>query len=118
MLELARSGAPVPAVASCHGLLTTIAPAAPDTIRARILAITGVRDPLVPAADIDAFRDEMALAGADWQLLLRGCAWHSFTNCAVDRLGDDRMGYDPLAHRLSWSIFIDFLADTFEDPAT
>ncbi len=118
VLELARSGAPVPAVASFHGLLTTAAPAAPDTIHARILATTGVRDPLVPAADIDAFREEMARAGADWHLLLHGRAKHSFTNRAVDRLGDDRMAYDPLAHRLSWGILIDFLADTFEDPAT
>jgi dienelactone hydrolase len=112
VLELARSGAPVAAVASFHGLLTSAAPAGTGDIRARVLAATGARDPLVPADDVAAFQREMSEAGADWHLLVHGRALHSYTNHAVDGLGDARMGYDPLAHRLSWATLTAFLADT------
>lgn len=112
VLELARSGAPVAAVASFHGLLTTSEPARPDAIRARVLAATGARDPLAPAQDVAAFQREMTQAGADWHLLIHGRALHSYTNDAVDGLGDPRMGYDPLSHRLSWATLTAFLDDS------
>lgn len=111
VLELARSGAPVAAVASFHGLLTTREPAGRGVVRARILAATGARDPLVPAEHVDAFRAEMTQADTDWHLLVHGRALHSYTNAAVDALGDTRMGYDPLAHQLSWATLTAFLAD-------
>lgn len=116
VLELARSGAPVAAVASFHGLLTTAAPAAASTISARILVATGALDPLVPAEDVAAFQQEMGVAGADWHLLVHGRALHSFTNPAVDGLGDPRMGYDPAAAHLSWTALTTFLSDTFDGP--
>jgi dienelactone hydrolase len=113
VLELARSSAPVAAVASFHGLLTTGHPARPGAISARILACTGARDPLVPLGDVAAFQEEMALAEADWQLLVFGRAMHSFTNEAVDASGDPRMRYDPLAERQSWAVLQQFLHDSF-----
>jgi dienelactone hydrolase len=109
VLELARSGAPVQAVGSFHGLLSTARPAQRGTILARIAAFTGARDPLVPASQIAEFQAEMERAGADWQLTVYGGALHSFTNAAVDALGDPRMGYDPTADRLSWSSLLTFL---------
>jgi dienelactone hydrolase len=102
-LELARSGAPLAAAISFHGLLTTALPAAHGTIAARILACTGARDPLVPPADVAAFQEEMAAAGADWQLIVYGRAMHSFTNRNVAGMGDPRMDYDPSADRQSWA---------------
>lgn len=112
VLELARSGAPVAAVASFHGLLTTSAPAEAGDITARVLAATGALDPLVPADHVTAFQREMSEAGAEWHLLVHGRALHSYTNHAVDDLGDPRMAYDPLAHQLSWATLTAFLADT------
>ena len=114
VLELARGGAPVAAVASFHGLLTTRAPAEPGSIRARVLACTGALDPLVPPGDIAAFQAEMTAAQADWHLLVHGRALHSYTNVAVDGLGDPRMAYDAAADRQSWSAFLAFLAETFD----
>lgn len=114
VLELARSGAPVAAVASFHGLLTTHAPAEPGAIRARVLACTGALDPLVPPADIAAFQAEMTAAQANWHLLVHGRALHSYTNIDVDALGDPRMAYDAAADRQSWSAFLTFLAETFD----
>ncbi|ODP38704.1 dienelactone hydrolase family protein [Sphingomonas turrisvirgatae] len=117
VLELARSGAALAAVASFHGLLTTRAPATPGAVQARVLAATGARDPLVPPEDVDAFRDEMTRAEADWHLLVHGRALHSYTNETVGELGDPRMGYDRLAHHLSWTALTGFLAETFAQPA-
>lgn len=113
VLELARSGADLCAVASFHGLLTTAAPAHPGAVRARIAAFTGARDPLVPPADVAAFQAEMTAADADWQLHVYGRAWHSFTNPAVDGLNDPRMRYDARADAASWAALTTFLDASF-----
>jgi dienelactone hydrolase len=109
VLELARSGAPLAAVVSFHGLLTTEEPAQPGAIQARILACTGAKDPLVPLADVAAFQEEMAAVEADWQLIVYGQALHSFTNRNVRGMGDPRMDYDPSADRQSWAAALMFL---------
>jgi dienelactone hydrolase len=114
VLELARSGAPVQAVASFHGLLTTQSPASPNGMSARVLACTGALDPLVPPKDIAAFQAEMTAAIADWQLVIYGGALHSFTNRAVGELGDPRMAYDPFADRQSWKTLLSFLTESFD----
>lgn len=114
VLELARSGAPLAAVASFHGLLTTSQPAGPGAISARVLACTGALDPYVPPADVVAFQAEMIAARTDWHLLVHGRALHSYTNADVDRRNDPRMAYDAAAHRQSWSAFLAFLDETFE----
>jgi len=106
VLELARSGAALAMVASFHGLLATTGPARAGAIRARVLACTGALDPLVPPADVAAFQAEMTAAGADWQLLVHGRARHSYTNQAVDGLGDPRMAYDEGAADLSWTVLL------------
>lgn len=116
VLELARSGAPLAAVASFHGLLTTSKPAAPGAIKARVLACTGALDPLVPLHDITAFQKEMTDAGADWQLAVYGRAKHSFTNRDVDALGDERMAFDAEAEDSSWALLIRFLEASFNAP--
>lgn len=115
VLELARSGAPVAAVASFHGLLTTGRPAHAGAISARILVCTGARDPLVPPADIASFQVEMTNTEADWQLMLFGGAMHSFTNETVDASADPRMRYDRIADEQSWEILLRFLDDSFSN---
>ncbi len=112
VLELARSSAPLAAVGSFHGLLTTRERARPGEIAARIFAATGALDPLVPPADIATFQAEMTAADADWQLLIYGRAMHSFTNRDVDGLGDPRMRYDAAADRQSWAALLGFLDET------
>lgn len=113
VLELARNGSRVCAVASFHGLLTTKAPSNRGDITARVLACTGALDPLVPPEDLASFQAEMMRADADWQLAVYGRALHSFTNRAVDDLGDPRMAYDPTADRQSWALLLAFLQDSF-----
>lgn len=112
VLELARDGIELAAVASFHGLLTTKLPAEPGSIRARVAAFTGALDPLVPPPDIAAFQAEMAAAEADWQLSVYGRAWHSFTNIGVEGSSDPRMQYDPVADRLSWAAALAFIDES------
>jgi dienelactone hydrolase len=109
VLELARSGAPVAAVVSFHGLLRSAEPARAGEVSARVLACTGAKDPLVPLEDVDAFAREMDAAGADWQLIVYGRALHSFTNRNVAGGADPRMDYDPSADRQSWAAALLFL---------
>ena len=111
-LELARSGAAFAAAVSFHGLLRTPTPADPGTIRAKILACTGAKDPLVPPEDVAAFQREMDEAGADWQLIVYGRALHSFTNPNVRGMGDPRMDWDPSADRQSWAAALMFLEES------
>lgn len=109
VLELARSGAPLAAVGSFHGLLTTKQEAQAGQKMARIAVFTGALDPLVPPDDVAAFEREMTHAQADWQVTTYGQAFHSFTNVDVATLGDPRMRYDAVAHKLSWKALNDFL---------
>jgi dienelactone hydrolase len=113
VLELARAGSAIRAVASFHGLLNSRAPARKAAVTARILACTGALDPLVPPGDVAAFQAEMTQAKADWQLIVYGGALHSFTNAAVDALGDPRMAYDRSADVQSWAALIGFLDNSF-----
>ena len=110
VLELARSGAPVAGVVSFHGVFGTGRRARPGEVRARVLACTGYLDPLVPPADIAAFQEEMHDAGADWQLIAYGRAYHAFTNSNVS--GDNgTLAYDPSADRQSWAAALLFMEE-------
>lgn len=102
VLELARSGAPIAAVTSFHGLLTTHAPARRGAIPARIAVWTGGRDPYAPLADLDALRAELDSAEADYQVTLFARAQHSFTDPDHDGLAEG-IAYDPAAHRIAWA---------------
>lgn len=115
-LELCRHGADLLGAVSFHGRLSRD-PSQPNaSIRAKILAIHGRDDPLVPYDEVDSFRQEFTKAGADWQLHLYGGVMHSFTNPAAnDPAGGGR--YHPDADRRSWQAMKDFLAEVFGEMA-
>ena len=99
VLELARSGADVRAVASVHGGLATKAPA--SAIAARILICTGAADPHANGEMRAAICAELEAAGADWQMLVLGGARHGFT------LPGD--AYDERADRRWWRALLGLL---------
>ena len=100
-LELAREGAPLFAVVSFHGLLSTDLPAAPDMVRARILVCHGDADPMVPRQQVIAFWEEMDRAGADWHFHSYAGVRHGFTNHAPN--DNPATAYDASADRQSWA---------------
>lgn len=112
VLDLARTGADLKGVVSFHGLLT-----APDNIKntrikAKILALHGNDDPMVPVEQVVSFQQEMTLAGADWQMHIYGNTMHAFTNPIAD---DPDFGtvYQPDADRRSWRALQNFLEEIF-----
>jgi len=102
VLELARSGAPVRAVSSFHGLLLTHAPAEPGIVTARIAVWTGGLDPYVPRADFEALRAELDHAGANYSATEFAQARHAFTDPDDDGIAEG-IAYDAAAHRIAWS---------------
>lgn len=113
-LELARSGAPVPAVVSFHGGLATQEAASKDTLKSKILVLHGADDPNVPQKDVDAFQAEMRAAEADWQLVAFGGAVHSFTDPDAHFKGSAE--YHPVVAKRAYAMMDDFLTETLGAP--
>lgn len=111
-LELARSGAELCSVISFHGLLRTTKPAQRGAVAAKVLSITGVKDPYVPADDMQAFQREMIDAEVDWQVTVYGDGLHAFTMPDIADHGVPGTAYDPLLDHLSWAQATTFLAAT------
>lgn len=109
VLELARSGAEVRAVVSFHGLLKTRLPAQPGAVKAKLLVLTGAKDPYAPLEDVAGLQAEMIAAGADWQVTTYGEAWHAFTDPLAETKGVPGVRYDPLVDKLSWTQATAFL---------
>ncbi len=111
-LELARSGVDIDAAISFHGALSTPAPAtAPGQIKSSILVLHGAEDPLVPPAEVEAFKSEMRTANADWIFTEYAHAVHAFTQKAA---GDDPskgFAYNDMAYKRSWQATLDFLKE-------
>ena len=112
-LDMARSGADLAAVATFHGALATKTPAAPGTIKARILVLTGGADPFVPPEQVAAFEAEMKAAGARFQVVSYPGVKHGFTNPAAATHGMSQLAYDPEADRQSWAAMLKLFSQVF-----
>ncbi len=109
-LALARSGAPIRAAVSFHGFFNTPAPASRGTVKAAIQAHHGALDPLVPMSEVEAFREEMGAAEADWQVVIHGGAMHGFMNPAA-AAPERGVAYDAQAARRAWRMMEDLLQE-------
>lgn len=111
-LDMARSGADVVAVASFHGLFNAPGNTAGKKIKAKVLALHGNDDPMVPHADVMSLADELTAAGADWQIHIYGQTMHAFTNPDAN---DPAFGtvYNETADRRAWQALDDFLEEIF-----
>ncbi|SCX54367.1 dienelactone hydrolase family protein [Nitrosospira sp. Nsp1] len=117
VLQMARLGEDLKGVASFHGNLATEHPAQPGEVRARIISFTGTDDPMIPAEQVAAFKQEMEKAGADYKVVTFAGAKHSFTNPAADEYGRKfnlPLAYDAAADKASWNETTNFLAGIFK----
>ncbi|MBT9612202.1 MAG: dienelactone hydrolase family protein [Burkholderiales bacterium] len=117
VLEMARRGVPLKAVASFHGALGTDAPAQPGKIHAKVIAFTGADDPMAPAKVVEEFKQEMDKAGANYKVVSYPGVKHSFTNPAADDYGkrfNMPLAYNAEADQASWAEAQSFLADAFK----
>ncbi len=112
VLDLARTGVDIKGVVSFHGLLLPPGNTWGNTIKAKVLALHGNDDPMVPPEHVLAFEQEMTEAGADWQLHSYGNTMHAFTNPAANDPGFGTV-YQPDADRRSWLVMQNFFAEIF-----
>jgi dienelactone hydrolase len=111
VLDLARSGADVRGVVSFHGLFKQPPKAlCAKHIEAKVLALHGHDDPMVPVDDFVALESELTEAGADWQIHAYGGTMHAFTN---PNANDPDFGtvYNADADRRSWASMRLFLEE-------
>ncbi len=105
VLEMARRGIDLKAVASFHGSLTTSSPPEKGAVKARILVANGGDDPMVKPEHIKIFKAQMEGAGANYQLISYPGAKHSFTNPDADKYGKEfglPLAYNAKADQASW----------------
>lgn len=112
-IELARSGAPLAAVAGFHAGVLPGSAADDRAIRARLLLCHGETDPVVPAQQIRDFTSGLTEAGVDWQVHLYGGVVHSFTNPAIDAWGLPGFRYDPGADARASAALTQLLGEVF-----
>ncbi|PKM12434.1 MAG: carboxymethylenebutenolidase [Gammaproteobacteria bacterium HGW-Gammaproteobacteria-3] len=115
VLDLARTGADIQGVISFHGLLGAPANLPKPRIKARILALHGHDDPMVPVEQVVAFEQEMTTAGVDWQVHVYGNTVHAFTNPIANDPGFGTV-YDANADRRSWQSLMAFLQEILTQP--
>ncbi|PTR05316.1 dienelactone hydrolase [Nitrosospira sp. Nsp5] len=115
-LQMARLGEDLKGVASFHGGLATEMPAQPGKVKAQIISFTGTDDPMIPAEQVVAFKQEMDRAGVNYKAVTFIGVKHSFTDPAADEYGRKfnlPLAYDAAADKASWDETKSFLADVF-----
>jgi dienelactone hydrolase len=114
VIELARTGAPLRAIVGFHSGFLPGTLEENSAIGGKLLLCHGADDPIVTAAQRDAFLVEAAAAGIDWQLHLYGGVGHSFTNPHIDALNLPGFAYDETADRRSWQAMLNLFDETLE----
>jgi dienelactone hydrolase len=110
-LDLARSGADLRGVVSFHGLFN-----APEQlpnaaqIKAKVLALHGHDDPMVPPEAVLQLQQELSAAGVDWQIHAYGGTAHAFTNPQA-QAPEHGMQYNEVAARRAWLSMQQFLTE-------
>jgi dienelactone hydrolase len=112
VLDLARSGADTRGVVSFHGLLGAPEFNKNTQIKAKVLALHGHDDPMVPTEQVLAFETEMTTAKADWQVHVYGNTKHAFSNPLAH---DEEMGtvYNSLAEKRAMIAMQNFFVEVF-----
>ncbi|MBI3902735.1 MAG: dienelactone hydrolase family protein [Nitrosomonadales bacterium] len=117
VLNMARIGEPLKVVVSFHGGLGAEHPAEAGKVQARIASFTGEDDPMIPAAQVAAFRQEMDKAGVSYQAVTYPGVKHAFTNPEADKYGQEfklPLAYNAEADKDSWSKGLAVMADAFK----
>jgi dienelactone hydrolase len=111
-LDLARTGCPLAATISFHGLLSSPNNLVTESIPGKVLVLHGHLDPMVSEEEIIALKSELTKAGADWQLHIYGRALHAFTNPEAN---DPDFGtvYDATTDRRSQESLKNVLTESF-----
>jgi len=111
VLDMARVGMPLKAVASFHGNPSPKQPA-DKNFKAKVLFAHGRDDSMVSMDAVEDFKKEMDKAGVDYIVDVYDNAKHGFTNPNADeraaKNGVD-LGYNEAAAKQSWDKMMDFM---------
>lgn len=117
VLNMARSGMPLKAAVSYHGVLATDIPVKPGGIKTKLRVFHGEADPVVPPVQVEAFKTEMAHAQADYMVVSYPGVKHTFTNREADSYATQfglPLKYDHEADKDSWIRTLEFLDATLD----
>ena len=112
-LDLARSKAPLQAVATFHANLSPKAPAQEGQVQAEILVLHGEQDSMVSLDDVDSFRKEMQAANVKHDVIIFKDAKHGFSNPLADERAKANgvdLGYNAEAEKQSLEAMYALLA--------
>ena len=109
-LDMARGGADLRGVVSFHGLFKPPGDLPNEKIRARVLALHGHDDPMVPPDAVLALEQELTAAGADWQIHAYGGTMHAFMNPDANA-PQNGMAYNPVVAARAWTSMKNFLTE-------
>jgi dienelactone hydrolase len=112
MLDLARHGTHLAAVASFHGIVTPLPDPPTTPITTKVSVYHGWDDPFASPDEIIALATELTERGADWQLHAYGHALHAFMATFANAPERGIQYSEPTARR-AWASLVDFLRETF-----
>lgn len=113
VLDLARSNAPLQAVATFHANLSPKAPVQEGQVQAEILVLHGEQDSMVSLDDVESFRKEMQAANVKHDVIIFKDAKHGFSNPLADeraKANDVDLGYNAEAEKQSLEAMYALLA--------
>lgn len=108
VLDMAREGMPLKAVATFHGDFSAKQPA-DENFKAKVLIAHGRDDAIVTMDDVESFKKEMDAADVDYTVDVYDNAKHGFTNPEADKRDNDNLGYDETAAKQSWDNMLEFM---------
>lgn len=118
VLNMARAGLPLSAVAAFHaGSLAPAVEAKADAITKNIMVFHGAADPFVPADQVTGFQEEMKKLGIEPVFEAYEGAKHGFTNPGATEMGTKfelPLQYDESADKDSWEKMKAGLASAFQ----
>ena len=105
LLDMARAGVDLDAIAAFHASLGTTIPATPNSVKAQVKVFNGADDPFINPANLTDLLNGMELGGADFEYVSYPGVLHSFTSKAATAKGE-KLGlplkYDAEADMDSW----------------
>ena len=117
VLNMARVGVDLKAVASFHGALASPHFAEPGAVKAKVFVANGAADPMVKAEDVLKFHEEMREAKVEYTYIEYPGVKHSFSNPDADKFAKEfnmPLGYDKHADENSWAMMEAFLKQAFK----
>ena len=117
VLNMARAGEPLKAVATFHAVLATDVSVKPGDIKSKIRVFTGEADLAVPPEQVAAFKTEMENAKVDYKLVSYPGVKHTFTDREADSYAAQfglPLKYDNAADTDSWAQTLAFLKETLK----